>query len=170
MRAAIVTVSTSKAGGAGEDQSGARLAELAARLGLSLAGRDVIPDERSVIEERLRHWADVEACELVMTTGGTGLSPTDITPEATRAVIEREVPGVAEAMREASRPHTPYWMLSRGLAGTRGSTLIVNFPGSPSSIEQVGDALLESLPHALALLAGGTPPHTADPEPGHDAR
>lgn len=157
MRAAIVTVSTSKAGGEGEDQSGAKLAQLATRLGLTVAGRDVIPDELSAIEARLRHWADVEGCELVMTTGGTGLSPTDLTPEATRAVIEREAPGIAEAMRAASRPHTPYWMLSRAVAGSRGSTLIVNFPGSPASIEQVGDALLEALPHALALLAGAEP-------------
>jgi molybdopterin adenylyltransferase len=164
VRAAIITVSTSKARGAGEDQSGASLAELAARLGIPVAGRDLIPDERSTIEERLRHWADVERCELVMTTGGTGLSPTDLTPEATRAVIERDVPGIAEAMRDASRPHTPYWMLSRGVAGTRGSTLIVNFPGSPSSIEELGEALLEALPHALALLAGATPPHAARPE------
>lgn len=161
MRAAIITVSTSKAAGGAEDHGGARLAELAERLGLELAGRDLIPDGRRVLEARLRHWCEVERCELVMTTGGTGLSPTDLTPEATRAVIDREAPGIAEAMRAASRPHTPYWMLSRAVAGMRGSTLIVNFPGSPASIEQVGEALLRALPHALALLAGESPPHTA---------
>jgi molybdenum cofactor synthesis domain-containing protein len=170
LRAAIITVSTSKAGGEGQDESGARLADFAARLGLVVAGRELIPDERSTIEETLRYWADVESCEVVMTTGGTGLSPTDITPEATRAVIEREAPGIAEAMRAASRPHTTYWMLSRGVAGTRGSTLIVNFPGSPSSIGQVGEALREALPHALALLAGETPSHTAHREPEQDTR
>jgi molybdenum cofactor synthesis domain-containing protein len=101
-----------------------------------------------------------------MTSGGTGLSPSDLTPEATRAVIDREAPGIAEAMRAASRPHTPYWMLSRALAGARGATLIINFPGSPASIEQGGEALREALPHALALLAGGTPPHVADGREG----
>jgi molybdopterin adenylyltransferase len=159
VRAAIVTVSNSRAAGAGEDESGSRLRALAERLGAQVVGREVIADERSVIEGRLRHWADVGRCALVMTTGGTGLSPSDLTPEATRAVIDREAPGIAEAMRAASRPHTPYWMLSRAVAGTRGSTLIINFPGSPASIEQVGEALQEALPHALALLAGGTPPH-----------
>jgi molybdopterin adenylyltransferase len=165
VRAAIVTVSTSKAAGAGEDQSGARLGELAERLGAQVVGREVIADDRSAIEGRLRHWADVERCALVMTTGGTGFSPTDVTPEATRAVIDREAPGIAEAMRAASRPHTPYWMLSRALAGARGATLIINFPGTPASIEQVGEALAQALPHALALLAGGTPPHVPA---GHD--
>jgi molybdenum cofactor synthesis domain-containing protein len=166
VRAAIVTVSSSKAAGAGEDRSGDRLLELAERLGAQIVGREVIGDDRSAIERSLRHWADVERCALVMTTGGTGLSPSDLTPEATRAVIDREAPGIAEAMRAASRPHTPYWMLSRALAGARGATLIVNFPGSPASIEQVGEALQEALPHALALLAGGTPPHVRDSRDG----
>jgi molybdopterin adenylyltransferase len=159
VRAAIVTISTSKAAGAGEDESGARLLELAERLGAQVVGHEVIADDRSAIERSLRRWADVERCALVMTSGGTGFSPSDLTPEATRAVIDREAPGIAEAMRAASRPHTPYWMLSRALAGARGATLIINFPGSPASIEQVGEALQEALPHALALLAGATPPH-----------
>ena len=91
---------------------------------------------------------------MVLTSGGTGLSPDDVTPEATRAVLEREAPGIAEAMRAASRPHSGNWMLSRGVAGTRGRTLIVNFPGSPRSIGQCGASLAAALPHALALLAG----------------
>jgi molybdenum cofactor synthesis domain-containing protein len=153
-RAAIVTISTSKAAGEGTDESGPRLAELAQRLGLEVAGRDLIADERALIEARLRHWTDVEGCALVLTSGGTGLSPTDVTPEATRAVLEREAPGIPHAMREASRPHTAYWMLSRGVAGTRGASLIVNFPGSPASIDETGAALADALAHALALLAG----------------
>ncbi len=153
-RAAIITVSTSKAAGDGEDESGPRLAALAEQLGAEIAGRDLIRDDRAEIEQRLRHWADVERCALVMTTGGTGLSPSDVTPEATRAVIDREVPGLAEAMRAASRPHTAHWMLARGVAGIRGSTLVINFPGSPRSIEQTGEAIRDALPHALALLAG----------------
>lgn len=153
-RAAIVTISTSKAAGEGRDESGPRLAKLAQRLGLEVAGRDLITDERAVIEARLRHWTDVEGCALVLTSGGTGLSPTDVTPEATRAVLEREAPGIPHAMREASRSHTVYWMLSRGVAGTRGASLIVNFPGSPASIDETGAALADALVHALALLAG----------------
>ncbi len=152
MRAAIVIVSTSKARGEGEDESGARLTELARRLGAEIAGRDLVPDDRARIEERLRHWADAERCELVLTTGGTGFAPSDVTPEATRAVLEREAPGLAEAMRAASREHTPHWMLSRAVAGIRGSTLIVNFPGSPGGVDQAGEAIAAALPHAIALL------------------
>ena len=158
-RAAIVTISTSKAAGEGEDESGPRLAALAQRLGLEVAGQEIVPDERELIEARLRHWSDVERCALVLTSGGTGLAPNDVTPEATRAVLEREAPGIAQAMREASRPHTNNWMLSRGLAGTRGSTLIVNFPGSPASIDQTGEAIADALAHALALIAGGPAGH-----------
>lgn len=161
-RAAIITISTSKAaraadaggpGGSG-DESGPRLAALVERLELELAGRELIADDRAVIEDRLRHWADAERCALILTSGGTGLGPSDVTPEATRAVLEREAPGIAEAMREASRAHTPNWMLSRAVAGTRGASLIVNFPGSPASIEQTGEALAGPLTHALALIAG----------------
>jgi molybdenum cofactor synthesis domain-containing protein len=153
VRAAIVTVSSSKSRGEGEDESGAQLAAFAESLGAEIAGRDLIPDDRDLIEERLRHWADTERCDLVLTTGGTGFAPSDVTPEATRAVLEREAPGLAEAMRLASREHTTHWMLSRAMAGIRGSTLIVNFPGSPRSIAQAGEAIAESLPHALDLIA-----------------
>jgi molybdopterin adenylyltransferase len=159
VRAAIITVSTSRAAGQGPDESGEKLAQLALQVGAELAGREVIPDERRLIEERLCHWADVARCELILTTGGTGVAPGDVTPEATRTVIEREAPGIAEAMRLASRAHTPHWMLSRALAGIRGSTLIVNFPGSPSSIAQAGEALAPALPHALELIAGRSGGH-----------
>jgi molybdenum cofactor synthesis domain-containing protein len=159
VRAAIITVSTSKANGEGPDESGPELAELARRVGAEIAGSDIVPDDREQIESRLRHWSDEEHCELVLTTGGTGLSPTDVTPEATRAVLEREAPGIAEAMRAASRPHTPHWMLSRAVAGTRGRTLIVNFPGNPKGVRETADALAEALPHALALLSGRASRH-----------
>ena len=158
-RAAIITISTSKAAGVGVDESGPRLAALARRLGLELVGQDLIPDERTLIEARLRHWSDTEGCELVLTSGGTGLAPTDITPEATRAVLEREAPGIPQAIREASRPHTAHWMLSRGVAGTRGASLIVNFPGSPASIDQTEAAIADALAHALALIAGTASAH-----------
>ena len=154
-RAAVISISTSRAGaGGGEDEGGARLLGFAERLGLEIAGRELIRDDRALIEERLRHWSDVERCELILTTGGTGLSPSDVTPEATRAVLEREVPGIPEAMRLASRPHTPNSMLSRALAGVRGASLIVNFPGSPASIDQTAELLAEPLRHALALISG----------------
>lgn len=157
MRAAILTISTSRAAGGREDRSGDALAGFATDLGAEIAVREVIPDERDRIEERLRHWADEGGCDLVLTTGGTGFAATDVTPEATRAAIEREAPGIAEAMRLSSREHTLHWMLSRGLAGIRGGTLIVNFPGSPRSISEAGDAIAEALPHALELLAGRSP-------------
>ena len=159
MRAALLTVSTSKARGEGEDESGARLAEFALGLGLEVVAQEIVPDDQWRIVARLRHFCDALGVDLVLTSGGTGLSPDDVTPEATREVIEREVPGIAEAMRAVSRPHTPYWMLSRGVAGTHNRTLIVNFPGSPRSIAQCGEAIAAALPHALALIAGERPAH-----------
>jgi molybdopterin adenylyltransferase len=157
-RAAILTISTSKAAGDGEDESGPALAEFAGGLGLEVVAQEVIPDEREAIQGRLLHFSDEDPCELILTTGGTGMAPTDVTPEAIRAVIDREAPGIAEAMRLESRQHTRHWMLSRAVAGTRGSTLIVSFPGSPKSIAQAGAAIAEALPHALKLL-GGEDPH-----------
>jgi molybdenum cofactor synthesis domain-containing protein len=102
----------------------------------------------------LRRLCDEGDCDLVLTSGGTGLSRTDVTPEATRAVLDREAPGIPEAMRSLSREHTSKWMLSRAVAGTRGKALIVNFPGNPPAIEQTGAALIEPLRHALRLLSG----------------
>jgi molybdopterin adenylyltransferase len=159
MRAAILTISTSRSIGGEDDVSGSRLAELAQRIGAEIAGRELIADDRQAIEQRLRHWVDVERCELVFSTGGTGFASSDVTPEATRAVIEREAPGIAEAMRLASREHTRNWMLSRAVAGIRGASLIVNFPGSPASIAQAGDAIEQALPHAVALLSGRQSSH-----------
>jgi molybdopterin adenylyltransferase len=154
VRAAVLTISSSRADGEVADESGPLLALLAEEIGLEVAGRELVADKRGEIEARLRHWCDAEAVALILTSGGTGLAPDDVTPEATRAVIEREAPGLAEAMRAASRPHTDGWMLSRGVAGTRGRTLIINFPGSPGSIGVCGEEIAPALPHALALLAG----------------
>jgi molybdenum cofactor synthesis domain-containing protein len=153
IRAALITISTSKSEGASEDLSGIQLTHFAQRLGVEIVGREVIGDDRALIEQRLRYWIDASDCLLVLTSGGTGLSPDDVTPEATEAVIERKIPGIAEAMRAASRAHTPHWMLSRGIAGSCGSTLIINFPGNPQSIKQAGEGILEAIPHALALIA-----------------
>ena len=153
-RAAVITVSTSRSRGAGSDESGPALAAFAESVGVTVVGTEVIPDERELIAGRLRWWCDEGGCELVMTTGGTGFSRSDVTPEATREVIEREAPGMAEAMRAASRDHVSLWMVSRGVVGTRGRTLIVNFPGNPPAIEQAGAGIAEAIPHALRLLAG----------------
>ena len=154
MRAAVITVSSSKSRGEGEDASGPALRRLLEDAGCDVVAVEVIPDERELIAGRLRFYADEEGCALVATTGGTGLSPDDLTPEATRDVIDREAPGIAEAMRLASREHVPdHWMLSRGVAGTRRRTLIVNFPGNPNAIAQAGAAITGSLKHALGLLA-----------------
>jgi molybdenum cofactor synthesis domain-containing protein len=132
---------------------------LARAIGAEIAGVELLADDRELIEERLRHWAGPNGCELILTTGGTGFAPSDVTPEATRAVIERLAPGLSEAIRLASRAHTRHWMLSRAVAGIRGRTLIVNFPGSPASIEQAGAAIADALPHAIALLAADSSSH-----------
>ncbi|HLH13251.1 MAG TPA: MogA/MoaB family molybdenum cofactor biosynthesis protein [Solirubrobacteraceae bacterium] len=154
MRAVAITISTSKAAGEGEDRSGPELESLARAAGATSVERDLIGDDRALIEARLRHWCDARASALVLTSGGTGLSADDVTPEATRALVQREIPGIGEAMRLASRAHTENWMLSRAIAGVRGTTLIVNLPGNPRAIAQVGEALLPALAHALALIAG----------------
>ena len=157
MRAAALTVSSSKAAGEGADESGPLLADLARELGAGEVLMEVVGDDREAIEAALLRLCDEQRCDLVLTSGGTGLAPTDVTPEATRAVLEREAPGLPEAMRLASREHTPNWPLSRAVAGARGRALIVNFPGSPRSIEQTAAALREPLRHALSLLAGRSP-------------
>lgn len=160
MRAAIITISSSLSQGKGADESGPALAEFARGLGAEIAATDVVPDDRASIEWALRHYADSDVCDLVLTTGGTGFSPDDVTPEATDAVIDRRAPGIAEAMRAASRPHTDKWMLSRAVAGIRKCTLIVNFPGSPKSIGQIGQEIGPALPHAIALLNRDSTEHS----------
>ena len=114
---------------------------------------EVVPDDFALIEDRLNHYVD-ERCDLIFTTGGTGLTPDDITPEATRAVLDREAPGFAEAMRAEAARHTPMGMLSRGISGISGRTLIVNFPGSPKAIDQLFGVLSPTLGHVVQTLRG----------------
>jgi molybdopterin adenylyltransferase len=159
-RAAVLSISTSRAAGAiADDVSGGELVVFAEGLGAEVVSQELLPDSRNTIEERLRALSDVERCDLILTTGGTGLAPDDVTPEATLAVCDREAPGLAEAMRLASREHTEHWMLARNRAGIRGSTLIVNFPGSPKAIGEAGAAIADALPHALRLVGGGAGGH-----------
>jgi molybdenum cofactor synthesis domain-containing protein len=155
MRAAIITISSSRSDGNKPDQSGPALARFAEQVGAEVTATEIVPDRQSEIEWALRHYSDSEQCDLVLTTGGTGFAPDDVTPEATRAVIDREAPGIAEALRAASRDHTRNWMLSRGIAGIRGRSLIINFPGSPKSIGQAGEAIGEAIPHAVSVLREG---------------
>jgi molybdopterin adenylyltransferase len=155
MRAAILTISSSRSDGNKADESGPALARFAEQVGAEVAATEIVPDEQSKIEWALRHYSDTENCDLVLTTGGTGFAPDDVTPEATRAVIHREAPGIAEALRAASREHTRNWMLSRGVAGIRGRSLIINFPGNPKSIGEAGEAIGEAIPHAVSVLRDG---------------
>jgi molybdopterin adenylyltransferase len=151
MRTCVLTVSTSVARRASEDESGPLLAQLAEEAGADVEAMEVVPDDYSLIEDRLHHYVDDDFA-LVFTTGGTGFTPDDVTPEATRAVIERDAPGIAEALRAESAKHTPMGMLSRGVAGIAHRTLIVNFPGSPKAIRQLFPVIAPVLEHAVRTL------------------
>jgi molybdopterin adenylyltransferase len=150
-RAAVLTISTSLAGGKGEDVSGPALVHLCEDAGLDVT-HEVVSDDRESIVGALKRLADIEGVRFVFTTGGTGLTIDDVTPEATRAVIEREAPGYAEAIRADARRHTPLGLLTRGVSGVRGRTLIVNLPGNPKAIEQSWPIVEPTLEHAAKLL------------------
>lgn len=154
IRAAVVTVSDRCARGEREDESGALLAELLRESGATVVLREIVSDDLEPLTERLRLLAEREDVNLVVTTGGTGLSPRDNTPEATRAVVEREVPGLAEAMRAETLRQTPTAMLSRGLCGTHSGALVVNLPGSPKGVRECFAVIRPVLGHAVSLLAG----------------
>jgi len=160
MRLAILTISDAGSRGERADASGDLVAAWAAERGHAVAARALVPDETGPIAGILARWADDDVADLIVTTGGTGLTPRDVTPEATRAVLDREAPGIAEAIRASAMPRLPRAALARGLAGVRGQTLIVNLPGSPGGVRD-GLAVLDGIvAHAVALVRGTDTTHT----------
>jgi len=155
-RCGILTLSDKGARGEREDTSGPRIREMLRTAGYEVAEYQLLPDRQELIEQALKTWADEQRLDLIVTTGGTGVSPGDRTPEATRAVIEREVPGLAEAMRMASLRKTVQAVWSRGIAGIRQECLILNLPGSRKAAEENLEAVLPALAHGLEKLKGST--------------
>ena len=156
----VLTISDGAAKGERQDTSGETIRALVAELPNAVidAGA-IVPDEADQIAALLREWCDEKKLNLILTTGGTGLAPRDVTPEATKAVLEREAPGIAEAMRAISLRYTPMAMLSRGVAGVRKRTLIINLPGSPKAVKECLEYVLPTLPHAINLLVEGPKEH-----------
>jgi molybdopterin adenylyltransferase len=162
IRFGILTLSDRSSRGERADSSGPALANLIQAKSWSVVKQSLLPDEESAIREILTSWADSESMDVILTTGGTGFSPRDVTPEATHAIIEREAPGLAEAMRAASLQITPHAMLSRVVTGIRKRTLIINLPGSPKGAVENFQVVLPVLEHAVKLLQ-----ESAEAEAGH---
>jgi molybdenum cofactor synthesis domain-containing protein len=154
IRAAVLTVSDRSFRGERPDASGPAVAEMLRTLPAEIAQQVVVPDEIPFIRRALLHFSDAQGCDLVVTTGGTGVDPRDVTPEATAGILDREVPGMAEAMRADSQARVPTAMLSRAVAGIRGKTLIVNLPGSPGGARENLAVLLPVLAHAIGKIRG----------------
>ena len=156
IRAVVITASDACASGEREDTSGATLVQLLTDLGAQIIATKILSDDLDPLTQSLIEFADRDDVNLIITTGGTGLGPRDNTPEATQRIIEREAPGIAEAIRAESLKATPMAMLSRGICGVRSGTLIVNLPGSPKAVKETFAVVAPVLPHALDLLAGRT--------------
>jgi molybdopterin adenylyltransferase len=154
IRAVVITVSDASSRGERKDASGELLAQLLRELGAEIVATRILSDDPDPLSDALKEFADWRHVNLIITTGGTGLAPRDNTPEATLAVIEREVPGLAEAMRIETLKQTPMAMISRGVCGIRSGTLIINLPGSPKGVRESFAVIAPVLPHAIALLAG----------------
>jgi molybdenum cofactor synthesis domain-containing protein len=154
LKAAILTMSDKGSRGEREDKSGQVIKEMIIGLPAEVVSYEVIPDEREIIKEKLIHLSDIIKADIIITTGGTGLSPRDVTPDATLEVIEKEVPGMAEAMRAESLKKTTNAMISRAVVGVRGETLIINLPGSPKAVRENLSVILPAIPHAIEKLKG----------------
>jgi len=161
IHAAVLTISDSVSTGKRSDLSGPAVRERLERLGWSVAAMEAVPDETELIAARLKTLADGGQFSAIFTTGGTGVAPRDVTPEATRAAIQREIPGIGELMRHQGRQATPLAVLSRGLAGIRGRVLIVNLPGSPKGAVESLDAIVDVVPHVIELLSRDDYTHDA---------
>lgn len=154
IKVAILTASDKGSRGERQDRSAQVIRELVAGIGGEVVAYDVVPDERKILAEKLVQYADQEQVDLVLTSGGTGLGPRDVTPEATLDVVDRIIPGIAEAMRIKGLEKTPHAMISRAVAGSRGMTLIINLPGSPRAVQENLEVVLPAIPHALEILKG----------------
>jgi molybdenum cofactor synthesis domain-containing protein len=152
LRIAILTISDRSFSGLREDLSGPVLRDMVEALSWQVAAYQIVPDEKEEISDKLSSWADDWEIDVILTTGGTGFTPRDVTPEATLSIIERRAPGIVEAIRAESLKITPHAMLSRAEAGIRGQTLIINFPGSPKAAKENFEVICSVLPHAVALL------------------
>jgi molybdenum cofactor synthesis domain-containing protein len=152
MRIAILTISDACSRGERKDESGEVIAAWATKRGATIAARSLVPDETLDIVRTVSAWCDKDEADLVLTTGGTGLAPRDVTPEATRVILEREAPGIAEELRRHGTESTKYSMISRGVAGTRNRTLVVNLPGSPKGVEDGLKVLDQIVDHAVKLI------------------
>ena len=156
IRAVVITSSDACSVGEREDESGATLVQLLTELGAEIVAKEIVNDDLDPLADKLRAYAERADVNLIMTTGGTGFGPRDNTPEATRRVIEREAPGLAEAMRIETLKNTPMAMISRGVCGIRSGALIVNLPGSPKAVRESFEVIRPVLAHAIALLEGNT--------------
>lgn len=156
LTAGILVVSDKGWTGERRDESGQVARECMSRLPIEVTKYDVVPDEEDIISAELREWVDESGLDLIVTSGGTGLSPRDVTPEATLAVVDRTIPGLTEAMRVETMKRKPEAILSRAVAGSRGKCLIVNLPGSPRGVRECLEVVLPVLPHALEILGGKT--------------
>ena len=156
----ILTISDKGSQGQRHDKSGELVRDSLFKLDSSVIKYEIIPDEQEVIASKLAEWADKAGVDVILTTGGTGLSQRDVTPEATLAVIDKSVPGFAEAMRIKSLEKTPMAMLSRATAGVRGKCLIINLPGSPKAVRECLEVVLPAIPHAVEIIKGEVTEHT----------